>query len=131
MDIRKILENGESETVEFKATFGKEVIISLTAFANTRGGKVIVGVDNNGRPVGNEVGPETERRYLNEIKVATYPQLIPHITLIAIKGKNVLIFEINEYPVKPIAYKNRYYKRVKTATMCSAWMKSSTCSNRA
>jgi ATP-dependent DNA helicase RecG len=115
MDIRKLLKAGESETAEFKATFGKGVIISLTAFANTKGGKVIVGVDDRGRPKGINVGPETEQRYLNEIKVATYPQLIPHITPIAVKGKNLLVFEINEYPIKPIAYKNRYYKRVKNS----------------
>ncbi len=115
MDILKILKSGESEIIEFKASFGKEVVISLSAFANTKGGKVIVGVDNSGRPTGIGFGPETEQRYLNQIKVATYPQIIPHITLIDIKGKNILVFEINEYPVKPIAYKNRYYKRVKNS----------------
>ncbi len=115
MDIHKILKTGESETVEFKSAFGKEVIISLAAFANTRGGKVIVGVDNNGRPTDIRVGPETEQRYLNEIKLATYPQILPHITLLDIDGKDVLVFEIHEYPVKPVACRNRYYKRVKNS----------------
>jgi len=41
MDIVKLLRNGESETVEFKARFNKETIVSLAAFANTKGGKVI------------------------------------------------------------------------------------------
>ena len=41
MDIVKLLKNGESETVEFKARFNKETIVSLAAFANTKGGKVI------------------------------------------------------------------------------------------
>jgi ATP-dependent DNA helicase RecG len=67
------------------------MIISLTAFANTRGRKVIVGVDNKGRPAGIDVGPETQQRYLDEIKVATYPQIIPYITLLEIKGKSVLV----------------------------------------
>ena len=44
MDIVKLLKNGESETVEFKNTFGKEVTITLVALANTEGGKVVVGV---------------------------------------------------------------------------------------
>ena len=39
----------ESRTVEFKSSFGKEVIISLVAFANTRGGKVVLGLDDKGR----------------------------------------------------------------------------------
>lgn len=102
----------ESLSVEYKKSFGKEVIISLVAFANAEGGAVIVGVDDNGEPSGLEVGPETVQRYLNEIKVATYPQLMPKALVEQRGGKQVLIFEINEFPVKPVAYKNRYYKRV-------------------
>jgi Holliday junction resolvase len=61
MDIVKLLRNGESETVEFKARFNKETIMSLAAFANTKGGKVIVGVDNKGRVTGIDMGPETKK----------------------------------------------------------------------
>lgn len=115
MNIHNLLKTGETETVEFKSTFGKEVIISLSAFANTAGGKVVVGVDDAGRPTGLQVGPESEQRYINEIKTATYPQIIPHVTAFDLDGRTVLVFEINEYPVKPIACKNRYYKRVRNS----------------
>ncbi len=115
MDIFEILKKGESETVEFKTRFNKETIISLAAFANTKGGKVIVGVDNKGRVIGIHVGPETVQRYLNEIKVATYPQIIPNVDKHQIDGKTVRVFEISEYPVKPISFKNRYYKRVRNS----------------
>jgi len=77
MDIFEILKKGESETVEFKARFNKETIVSLAAFANTKGGKVIVGADRKGRVTGIKAGRETVQRYLNEIKVATYPQILP------------------------------------------------------
>ena len=112
MDIDKLLKNGETETVEFKNAFGKEVTISLVAFANTEGGKVVVGVNNAGKPTGLDIGQETVQRYFNEIKVSTYPQTLPHITSLKIEGKHVLVFEINEYPIKPVSFKNRYYKRV-------------------
>jgi ATP-dependent DNA helicase RecG len=115
MNVQKLIKSGESETVEFKTAFGKEVIISLVAFANTEGGKVVVGVDNAGKSTGLDIGPETEQRYLNEIKISTYPQILPHITLLELDGKHVLVFEINEYPIKPVSYKNRYYKRVKNS----------------
>jgi predicted HTH transcriptional regulator len=49
---------------------------------------------------------------LNEIKVTTYPQLFPKIWFDKEGEKQLLIFEANEYPVKPVAYKNRHYKRV-------------------
>jgi len=63
----------ESRQIEYKRSFGKEVIISLVAFANTDGGKVIVGVGDNGAACGTDVGPETVQRYLNEVKTSTYP----------------------------------------------------------
>lgn len=49
----------ESLTTEYKKSFGKEVVISLVAFANTDGGAVVVGVDDKGHSCGVEVGPET------------------------------------------------------------------------
>jgi len=102
----------ESQQVEYKKSFGKEVIISLAAFANTEGGKVIIGVDDKGKACGVDVGPETLQRYLNEIKVATYPQLLPRMRIEKKDGRSLLIIEVIDYPVKPVAYKNRYYKRV-------------------
>jgi predicted HTH transcriptional regulator len=41
----------ESQHVEFKSSFNDEVIKTLVAFANTNGGKVLVGVRNNGLPL--------------------------------------------------------------------------------
>jgi ATP-dependent DNA helicase RecG len=102
----------ESQQVEYKKSFCKEVITSLVAFANTDGGRVIVGVDDKGRVHGVDVGPETLQRYLNEIKVATYPQLFPKILIEEKDGKHIIIFEVAEYPIKPVAHKSRYFKRV-------------------
>jgi ATP-dependent DNA helicase RecG len=102
----------ESQQVEYKRSFGKEVIISLVAFANTEGGRVIVGVDDKGKVCGVDLGPETVQRYLNEIKMATYPQLLPKMRVEKKDGGSLLIIEVTEYPTKPVAYKNRYYRRV-------------------
>jgi len=40
----------ESDQVEFKLSFQDEVIVSLVAFANHKGGIVYVGVADNGNP---------------------------------------------------------------------------------
>lgn len=76
MDIKAMIAAGESEVLEFKASFGKDVIVSLAAFANTHGGRVIIGVADDGKVRGVNVGRETLQRYLNEIKTATYPKLL-------------------------------------------------------
>lgn len=40
-----MLTAGESETIEFKTSFGRETIETLVAFANTAGGTVLVGIN--------------------------------------------------------------------------------------
>jgi ATP-dependent DNA helicase RecG len=42
--ILSLIKQGENQTVEFKTSFQKEVIISVVAFANTKGGKIFIGV---------------------------------------------------------------------------------------
>ena len=42
----------ESSTIEFKASFNEDVIETLVAFANTKGGTVYVGVSDKGKAHG-------------------------------------------------------------------------------
>ena len=48
-DIQSVIQAGESERVEFKKIFDKEAIETLVAFANHKGGMVLVGVEDSGR----------------------------------------------------------------------------------
>ena len=71
--IRKMIALGESENLEFKASFGKEVIESLAAFANHKGGVVLVGVEDSGNVVGVKCGPESIQAWVNQVKQSTMP----------------------------------------------------------
>lgn len=53
-EIEQMLLNGEGETVEFKERVedGRNVAKTAVAFANTRGGSIVVGVSNDGSVVG-------------------------------------------------------------------------------
>ena len=44
--LKNIISKGENQTVEFKSSFNNDSIISLSAFANTDGGLLIIGVDD-------------------------------------------------------------------------------------
>ena len=44
--------NFETENIEFKAQFTEEIYKEVIAFANTDGGVVFVGIDNDGNAVG-------------------------------------------------------------------------------
>jgi ATP-dependent DNA helicase RecG len=106
---------GETETLEFKSAFGKEVIETLVAFANTQGGRLLIGVGNDREILGIQVGAETVQQYLNQIKLATYPQIVPNVEVHDCQGKTILVLQINEYPIKPVSVKNRYLKRVRNS----------------
>jgi len=43
------LPSKESQTVEFKPSFDKEVIETLVAFSNAKGGTVYIGVSDRGK----------------------------------------------------------------------------------
>lgn len=111
VNIEHIIDQGESETVEFKTSFNDQVIVSLVAFANTKGGSVYVGISDNGTIKGVKIKKETLQKWVNEIKNKTQPSIIPSMHILKQKDKKVVCIKVNEFPVKPLSFKGRYYKR--------------------
>jgi ATP-dependent DNA helicase RecG len=105
----------ESEAVEFKVSFDKETIEALCAFANTRGGMVYIGINDKGVPIGTDIGKESIQQWTNQVKHSTTPSIVPDIEERIIRGKKVVLISVPEYPVKPVAFKGRYYKRIGNA----------------
>ncbi|GHU62010.1 ATP-dependent DNA helicase [Bacteroidia bacterium] len=106
----------ETQHIEFKPKFNEDVIETLVAFANTKGGRVLVGVDNNGQPLKDfTIGNESLQNWVNEIKNKTQPQIIPDVYSQIIDNYEVAVFEVQEYPIKPVATRGKYYKRVKNS----------------
>lgn len=42
----------------------------------------------------------------------TSPSIIPEVEIVETDGKTIAVMTIGEFPVKPISFKGRYYKRV-------------------
>ena len=112
MKIHELIDNGESETVEFKERFGKEVIQTVVAFANTCGGYLLVGIDDKGKIKGIDIGKETLKNWHNEILQSIDPKINFGIRKAKVEGKNIVVLDVSEAPIKPISYKGRCYKRV-------------------
>ena len=108
----KIIPRKESETVELKTSFNIEAVETLVAFANAKGGCVYVGITDTGAVVGVSVSQETIPQWIIEIKTKTEPSLIPDVDTIEIKGKQIVVLSITEFPIKPVSVKGRYYKRI-------------------
>jgi len=112
--MRSLLEDikkGESQTVEFKNSFQKEVIETIVAFANARGGKIFIGVSDTGEIVGVELNKESIQNWINQVKQNTSPSVIPNMEVVEIEEKQVVAIDVKEYPIKPVSYKNRYLLR--------------------
>jgi ATP-dependent DNA helicase RecG len=107
----EILLEGEGVNTEFKASFNDETILSLSAFANAKGGSVFIGVEDSGKIKGITIGKETIAKCLNEIKVKTSPSIMPDAKVHNIDGKTIIELRIQEYPIKPISFKGKYYRR--------------------
>jgi ATP-dependent DNA helicase RecG len=112
LDYNSILANGESDTVEFKSSFGKAVIEAVCAFANHRGGMVLVGISDVGRVVGVSCSEESVQTWVNEITQNTAPSIIPNVEIVELGNRTVVCIRVDEFPVKPVAFRDRYYKRV-------------------
>ena len=112
----KYIKGGESENLELKENFSDSVIEALVAFANGKGGEILVGINNKLNITGVTLSSESVQQWLNEIKNKTYPFLVPEIETIKISGNKLVVrIYIKEVPVKPIAFKGRCYIRRKNS----------------
>ncbi len=111
-DLRKLIKGGETETIEFKASFDKETLETSVAFANTKGGVILIGISDRDEIKGIQIGKETLRDWANQISQSTEPRIIPEIEIDTIDGKNVAVIRIKEFPIKPVFVKGRCFRRV-------------------
>ena len=114
--IENIIAQGESETLEFKPSFNQDVIETAAAFANTRGGRVLIGLSNSGEILGASFGDEVLRDFVNRISNATEPSVIPDAQKSASENGELLVLTVPEYPLKPIAVRGRCFKRSGSST---------------
>jgi ATP-dependent DNA helicase RecG len=105
------LKEGESETLELKTSFGPDTIETLAAFANAKGGVVLLGVSDDKTIKGVTLAKESINQWINEIKSKTSPQLVPDVTDFKVDHRTVVCIAISAYPIKPVACKGRYFKR--------------------
>ena len=111
-ELERLIALGEGENLEFKSSFNNELIETLVAFANTSGGKVVVGFNQKKEFSGVTINSESVQNWINEIKNKTSPSLIPDVSVLESEGKTVVVFSIQEYPIKPVSTRGKYFKRI-------------------
>ena len=78
MDLKELIESGETQSLEFKESLRlkDEIGETVSAFSNSDGGTVIVGVSNSGGVSGVDIGANTLEELANYIKRNTDPQVL-------------------------------------------------------
>lgn len=108
----------ESENIEFKKSVGewKEIIETVSAFANASGGKIIIGASNLGKILGVKIGKDTIEDLTNKIVNNTDPKVYPKISIEKVKGKSIIVIEVKESPDKLVLAFGKPFKRVGKST---------------
>jgi predicted HTH transcriptional regulator len=103
MNIRKLIFDGEGVTLDFKKTITsfEKIAKTLVAFANNKGGRLLVGVADDGTI--NGVKSEEEEKYMltKAAHLFCKPPLEPVYEEVCIDDKVVLVAEIKESDSKP------------------------------
>ncbi len=105
IELFEILANGENSFIEFKRDDVKpqDVAKECVAFANTAGGRILLGVEDNGEISGLTRGVgETERWVMDTVfQRYIHPIIIPLYEEITIAGKRIGIITIGNGITKP------------------------------
>ncbi len=102
-DVNRLIEDGEGFEVEFKRKVSspEKIARTLIAFANTKGGHILFGVDDDG----SIVGVESEKSEVDLIEQAgtffCVPEIHPEIDIVPFDGMDVIVAYVPESTSKP------------------------------
>lgn len=101
--------NFETENIEFKSQFTEEIYKEVIAFANTDGGIVYVGIDNDGNAIGLTDVDNEYTRITNGIRDAIMPDVTMFVRF-AVQENKVVRITVSEGSNKPYYLKGKGLK---------------------
>lgn len=110
MDITTLLQSSESKTLEFKRDLSSHegILRTLVAFANTSGGKLVIGVEDKTKKVlGIDKPLDTEERLTNIISDSISPKLVPNIEISPWRKTYLIVVEVYPSNNRPHYLKNK------------------------
>ena len=105
--------SGESKNIEYKVSLpdkSEKYMKTIVAFANTQGGKLIVGVDDKTHQI---VGVENDVLFqmmdgiANAVSDSCVPQIIPDIEPQTVDGKTVIVVSVEAGKNRPYYLKSK------------------------
>ncbi len=117
-ELREMVAEGESETLELKATTGRrsDGAKTLCGMLNARGGRVVFGVRPDGGLVGQQRGDGTLEDVAAELKQIE-PPVFPTVEVVRVSPReSAVVVSVPRGPQRPYAYRNQAYGRVGATT---------------
>ncbi len=106
--------SGESESLEYKRTTGERraATQTLCGMLNHHGGRVLFGVEPDGRIIGQMVSDHTVEEVAQELKQID-PPVFPTIDRVDVAAdRHVLVVTVAQGSNRPYTYKGKAYRRV-------------------
>lgn len=115
-DLKNLISTGESSFLEFKHKIAspEKLAKEIAAFANTNGGKILIGVADNGEIIGVESYMEEEFWISQAVEDCCVPSPEISIELVSFSGIDILLINVPEAKEKPIYAKGKTHRNVYT-----------------
>lgn len=110
MNIEEILKKNEGKTLEFKRDLSspQPILRTITAFANTAGGIILLGIEDKTRQITGINDPLLiEEKIANLISDNIFPIIVPEIEVISWRNVYLLYLKIFLSPNRPHYIKNK------------------------
>jgi ATP-dependent DNA helicase RecG len=103
----------EGQTVERKESLSqwRDTVETCAAFATAQGGKVFIGVADDGRVTGVQIGKGTLEDLANRIAQNTTPRIVPAITVEQEQGVSLIVVDVPAHLTKPVTAFGRSFRR--------------------
>src|SRR3990167_1715914 len=118
-DAVELIQNGESEVLEFKKSSAnlKSAAETLCAFLNAKGGIVLLGVSNNQEIVGQDVTDQTKQEIANTLRKFEPTANVEVQYLSTENGKELIVLTAYpDYRSVPYTFDGRAYERKESST---------------
>ncbi len=105
-ELKLLTKEGEGYNLEFKESLTKRIIPEVVAFANSIGGKILIGVNDKGEIIGTDTSNKQRANIQNQIK-----QIEPKIDVEIEIVDNVIVINVPEGDDKPYSSSEGYFLR--------------------
>lgn len=130
--IHALIAEGEHQQQDFKFEISdaRKIAKTLSAFANTDGGKLLIGVKDNGKIAGVR---SDEEQYMIEAAAELYcsPEVNYIMQTYLVEGRSVLVVQIEESDRKPVYAKDETENTwpISASRMKTSWLLPSICAS--